>query len=432
MRKLKCFFLMLVLSFSLLSSSVVFAAETETSVRPIYSYNKIRLDALSEEEKNTIINLVNSDAPYLAFFRTSSLFPNRYLEAFFFFYPERFDGEWKENGMSVRNFILTRYFFGGSSVSPSFFDYSSSPGGSFSRVIDLTFNGDTIRYPFYLSTNCGIEIPDFSLTLSDGTHVDSSLIHQDIPYGVELRLENDELFFYVPPYGENIPSITSVTVDSLPALSSYISGDLLDISDIELSIHRDDNTVEKVPFADFSVRGVSVSPANGSVLDTSVTSVSVSYEGFTDSFPITVIPPSVSGISVASPPTKTQYYYGESLNLSGASLSVSFDNGAEETISFPDFAAKGVTADPEHGSALTEEIDSVVIAYKEQETLIPITVSPVKDSGVILTNIEENIRSLRDSVSLVVYGILPVAVAILAIFIFLRWFTRTFIHSVIH
>lgn len=118
MRKLKCFFLMLVLSFSLLSSSVVFAAETETSVRPIYSYNKIRLDALSEEEKNTIINLVNSDAPYLAFFRTSSLFPNRYLEAFFFFYPERFEGEWKENGLSVRNFILTRYFFGCSSVSP--------------------------------------------------------------------------------------------------------------------------------------------------------------------------------------------------------------------------------------------------------------------------------------------------------------------------
>lgn len=428
MRKLKCFFLMLVLSFALLSSSVVFAAETEVKPIAIPYSGVFIIESLSQEQIETVRNLLESDAPYFLFISRLASDPNRVAGFRLIFYPDFSSA--KFSPVPNRPGIIN--FFGRSQYclwsQGSVVNFSDSSSFTYQFCFDKSYVINS-----YSSPNCTAVLPSFSYTHpQDGSSFTEASFKREYPYGINLRLVGDELFFHFPPSGNNISSVTSVSAESSLSENVCIAGTPLDLSDIELSIHRDDNTVEKVLFADFSARGVSVSPANGSVLDTSVTSVSVSYEGFTDSFPITVIPPSVSGISVASPPTKTQYYYGESLNLSGASLSVSFDNGAEETISFPDFAAKGVTADPEHGSALTEEIDSVVIAYKEQETLIPITVSPVKDSGVILTNIEENVRSLRDSVSLVVYGVLPVAVAILAIFIFLRWFTRTFIHSVIH
>ena len=421
MRKLKCFFLMLVLSFSLLSSSVVFAAETEIEVSP-FDRSNIKLSSLSDEDASFVRDSFRSGTPYFGFIKKSGAVNPYSFHVSFNPSSVSASSEGNDPSRPAIQFNFSTPVFSLSVFNNGNCSVSHNSSGSYSTLSDFSC-------VFASSPDL---ISDFDIVLTDGSHFSNSDFENSYPYGVNLRDTDGNLFGYLEPYGVSVPAATGITVDSLPSKTMYQDGESLEISDISISVHRDDGTFEIIPFSQFPIRNISVSPADGDSLSYPTNSVSVSYKGFTADIPITVSRPPVSSISAASSPSKTTYCLGETLDLSGVSLSVSFDNGKQEIIPFSDFDDKGVIASPVHGAILSAETEKVILSYEGYEASIPISVLPVMDSGVILADIQGSVRSLRDSVSLVVYGILPVAVAILAIFIFLRWFTRTFIHSVIH
>ena len=59
--------------------------------------------------------------------------------------------------------------------------------------------------------------------------------------------------------------------------------------------------------------------------------IKVSYKGLTKTFGITVVDP-LSGVILKTLPNKTDYLYGESLDLTGATLEIAKESGAKETI----------------------------------------------------------------------------------------------------
>jgi len=61
----------------------------------------------------------------------------------------------------------------------------------------------------------------------------------------------------------------------------------------------------------------------------------------------------ITGITIISQPTELTYTEGESLNLSGLVVTLTFDSGPPEDIALADFGAYNISAVPAHGTPLT-------------------------------------------------------------------------------
>ena len=71
-------------------------------------------------------------------------------------------------------------------------------------------------------------------------------------------------------------------------------------------------------------------------------------------------------LDITSPPTKLEYTHGETLNLDGLVVKLTFDDGTSDTVAAANFAAHNITASPSHGDHLvhsTRNGHPVVISY---------------------------------------------------------------------
>ena len=103
----------------------------------------------------------------------------------------------------------------------------------------------------------------------------------------------------------------------------------------------------------------------------------------------------LSGITVKTPPTKTSYIAGQTLDLTGLVLSANYSDGTSQDIT------TGYTASPAHGTALTTDINSVTITYNGKTTEQAISVaaravSKLEWTGT-LTNPTQYVGALFDA-----------------------------------
>jgi hypothetical protein len=68
---------------------------------------------------------------------------------------------------------------------------------------------------------------------------------------------------------------------------------------------------------------------------------------------IFTMPKIITNIAVKTQPAQLTYTSGETLDLSGLAVTLTFDTGPPEDISLADFTAKGITTSPAQGTALT-------------------------------------------------------------------------------
>ena len=73
---------------------------------------------------------------------------------------------------------------------------------------------------------------------------------------------------------------------------------------------------------------------------------------FTVTFPATVAR-SVSAVSVKTQPTKLTYIEGDTLSLSGLTVTLAYNDGTTADVTFTDFEANSITANPDDGTSLT-------------------------------------------------------------------------------
>ncbi len=117
--------------------------------------------------------------------------------------------------------------------------------------------------------------------------------------------------------------ITKIVVSKQPEKTAYIQTQSLDTKGLELTITRKDGTSEKVT-SGFKVSGYDADKVG-------MQTITVTYENARTSFHVTVSELLVESISI-TPPTKTAYIIGESIDTTGLAVIAKFNDGSEKTI----------------------------------------------------------------------------------------------------
>lgn len=148
-----------------------------------------------------------------------------------------------------------------------------------------------------------------------------------------------------------------ISVTTIPSKTSYKAGETLDLTGLVVSFEMSDGTTQDI------TSECTFSPASGTVLYENVNSVTVSWTSrditYTTSFAISVTRV-LSSISITTNPSKTAYYKGDALDLSGIAVTATFNSGATEDVT------SSITSSPASGAALTEYgSQTVTVSYTE-------------------------------------------------------------------
>lgn len=160
----------------------------------------------------------------------------------------------------------------------------------------------------------------------------------------------------------NKVEVKSISVKSNPTKTSYYKGDTLNQAGLTLTANYNNGTSSTV------TSGFTCSPTTLNTVGTQ--KITVTYNGKTTSFNVTVAEVKVSSISVKSNPSKTSYFIGDTLNTSGLVLNVKYNNGTSATVN------SNISCTPTSlGTAGTQKI---TVSYGGQSTSFNVTVNTPK------------------------------------------------------
>ena len=179
--------------------------------------------------------------------------------------------------------------------------------------------------------------------------------------GQDIVDKLDEIKTAIGGTGEFIPIMIKVTTP--PTKTNYFVGDTLDLSGIVVTLYGSNGGM-------YDITGdCTFSPADGASLSTANTGVSISYTWykdstvFTTSQKIVVNLPIVTEIEVATPPTKTSYFEGQSLDLTGMVVNANYSDGSSIDVT------SSCVFSPVDGSILNDvSIDTISISYTNDGT----------------------------------------------------------------
>ena len=141
---------------------------------------------------------------------------------------------------------------------------------------------------------------------------------------------------WVSPYGSTYsktftvdivdptPKVTGIYVGTMPNKTSYELREKLDITGLVIMANYTDGSTSEIT-------GYTTSGFNA--LKTGRQTITVTYGDFTTTFNVTVgVVITLESIEIASNPTKTEYYIGDSLVTTGLALTLTYSDGSTETV----------------------------------------------------------------------------------------------------
>ncbi|MDO7173733.1 carbohydrate binding domain-containing protein [Mariniflexile sp. AS56] len=168
--------------------------------------------------------------------------------------------------------------------------------------------------------------------------------------------------------------------------TSYVSGEILDLSGLVVTTVQEDGTTADVAFADFGKK-FGTTPMNGAILTVNNTGVVISYleSEAKVTQPISVIAFEPVSATLVSGPTKNVYELGERLNLEGTVINYMLPGGLELELSFEEFASFDITTTPANEDKLKATDNEVQAMTVSGNMLgIPITVTQLNVTGMTL------------------------------------------------
>ncbi|MFT3737189.1 MAG: fibrobacter succinogenes major paralogous domain-containing protein [Breznakibacter sp.] len=176
-----------------------------------------------------------------------------------------------------------------------------------------------------------------------------------------------------------------------PVKVEYFEGDqILDLTGMEVKLTFDGGKEKTVAFADFEKHGVKCEPSHGQQLALGRTSVHISY-GDSDPinyFVVNVSKVEVTEIQVVKAPSKSEYYYGEEIDLEGLEVMLVKNNGDAETFALNTFETNGLKCPHSSGTVLTPYVE-LTVTHTPTNLTAKIPISNKK-----LTDIDGNSYSL--------------------------------------
>ncbi len=157
----------------------------------------------------------------------------------------------------------------------------------------------------------------------------------------------------------NSIDLSSISVKSAPAKTSYFTGETLNTSGLALKLTYSNGTSGTV------TSGFTCSPTKLSTAGTQ--KITVSYGGKTTSFNVTVKAVTLESVSVKTAPSKTQYTVGNTLDTAGLVLKLVYNDGSTGT------ASSGFTCSPTTLSTVGTQ--KITVNYNGKTTYFDVTVA---------------------------------------------------------
>lgn len=158
----------------------------------------------------------------------------------------------------------------------------------------------------------------------------------------------------------------SGTLLSPPLKSEYEIGERLELDGTVLSFEMANGQEVTVAFEDFGAFELTASPANEEKLKATETEVGISHSaGVAVVVPITVSTLVVSGMAIETKPEKTLYEEGETIDLKGLSLRLSFDDKEDLIVASEDFDIYGIVSTPAQGEAYVAGTSEIEVSYPD-------------------------------------------------------------------
>ena len=164
--------------------------------------------------------------------------------------------------------------------------------------------------------------------------------------------------------------VTSLTIATKPTKTNYYVGDTLNTAGLTLKAAYNNGTTQTIT-GGFTCTPTALSTAG-------VQTVTVNYGGKTATFTVNVQDVTLSGIAIASSPSKTSYYVGDTLDTTGLKLTATYSNGTTQTIT------SGFTCTP---TALTSAgVQTVTVNYGGKTATFTVNVQDVTLSGIAIAS----------------------------------------------
>ncbi|MGN1481876.1 glycoside hydrolase family protein [Porcipelethomonas sp.] len=227
-------------------------------------------------------------------------------------------------------------------------DLKSGPGLNYSKV-------GTLEYGTQITVNATCESDGYlwGKTVSDGKIGWCTLDFAE-------RISEQEL---------EGAALVSIYISSRPEKVTYIEGERLDLSGIEVKGKYSDGSEEVI--TDFTVSGFESVPGSHSV--------TITYMEKTASFRVTVEEKKLTGIKVESGPEKTVYKLGEGFSPAGLKVIGSYDNNTKSEIT--DYYLNNT-----EGFSKTPGIKTIEVEYQGFKDTFTVEVSEKSLIDIKITN----------------------------------------------
>ena len=208
-------------------------------------------------------------------------------------------------------------------------------------------------------------------------------------------------------------TLSGIAVASKPSKVNYFVGDTLDTTGLKLTATYNNGTTQTITGV-FTCTPTALSTAG-------VQTVTVNYGSKTATFAVNVQDVTLSGIAIASNPTKTSYYVGDTLDTTGLKLTATYSNGTTQTIT------SGFTCTPTALS--TAGAQTVTVNYGGKTATFTVSVElPVLPFVTLTFDPTDGVLDLADTPEKTVYpgeayGRLPEPTA--DGMVFLGWYTES-------
>lgn len=209
---------------------------------------------------------------------------------------------------------------------------------------DITANGDFITLTFnVLATKETNGVINISYKEKD--------IISELTDGVRISLPTVN-------YKVNEVLLSTISVRQMPIRITYFIGQTLDTTGLQINLNYNDGSVEPIENG-FSTSGFDSSTPGSKT-------VTVTYQGKTTTFDVTVKRKEPTKLSVIKAPNKTEYFVDQPLDTSGLELKLDYDDGSSEIIT------SGYTTSD--FSSTTAGSKTVTVSYGGKTTMFKVTV----------------------------------------------------------
>lgn len=281
-----------------------------------------------------------------------------------------FNGVLESGGIAgiVSDGIVRDCYCGGDVVSAT---------GKLGGIVGSSF-GDVLNCYYLEKNSVGVGFGTDLCTKCTYAEMMQASTFSDFDFQTVWTMKGDENYFYPELQSVKMKfekKIISIEILTKPTKLTYLEGETFDASGMVVAYRYNNGQSEIIN--DFEISGYSDLPGTKTI--------TVSKNGLTSTFPVTVLNKSLVSISLSSLPEKMVYIEGETFDGSGMVVTAHFNNNTHEAVS--DYVLSGYT------STVGEK--TIFVSYRGITTSFTVTVTEKSVISIAVTQMPSKLIYLE-------------------------------------